>query len=115
MDRPQPIFKLNRGRQATGGGLAAPVWGRFMKQVYYGSEAQDGSAPTIQPALPIPPGWAMPSGLKSAMVDKKTGKLASRWCAAEDAYLEYFVPGTEPTEFCDNSGGRRLGIPRQDP
>jgi penicillin-binding protein 1A len=115
MDRPQPIFKLNRGRQATGGGLAGPVWGRFMKQVYYGSEAVEGGPPAAEPALPVPPGWRMPTGLKTAMVDKKTGKLASRWCAAEDQYLEYFVPGTEPTEFCDRSSGRRLGIPRRNP
>ena len=115
MDRPQPIFKLHRGRQATGGGLAAPVWGRFMKQVYYGSEPVEGGPTAAEPALPLPGSWRLPVGLRTALVDKKTGKLASRWCSAEDQYLEYFVPGSEPTEYCDRSAGRRFGIPRQDP
>jgi penicillin-binding protein 1A len=115
MDRPQPIFKLNRGRQATGGGLAGPVWGRFMKQVYYGAEASADGTGAAPPALPIVPSWAIPPGLKTAWVDKKTGKLASRWCAAEDQYLEYFIPGTEPTEYCDSSRGQRPRIPREEP
>jgi penicillin-binding protein 1A len=115
MDRPQPIFRLNRGRQATGGGLAGPVWGRFMRMVYYGAPAVEGGPPAMEPVLPVPEGWRMPSGLRTALVDKRTGKLASRWCAAEDQYLEFFVPGSEPTEFCGDSGGRRLGIPRQGP
>ena len=115
MDRPQPIFKLNRGRQATGGGLAGPVWGRFMKQVYYGAEASADGTGAAPPALPIVPSWAIPPGLKTALVDKKTGKLASRWCAAEDQYLEYFIPGTEPTEYCDSSRGQRPRIPREEP
>lgn len=114
MDRPQPIFRLNRGRQATGGGLAGPVWGRFMRQVYFGSDGLEGGSPGLEPALTVPQGWAMPAGLKTALVDKRTGKLASRWCPAEDQYLEYYVPGSEPTEFCDNAARRRLGIPRQD-
>jgi len=115
MDRPQPLFKLNRGRQATGGGLAGPVWGRFMKQVYYGAEASADGTGAAPPALPIVPSWAIPPGLKTALVDKKTGKLASRWCAAEDQYLEYFIPGTEPTEYCDSSRGQRPRIPREEP
>ncbi|NJD19192.1 MAG: PBP1A family penicillin-binding protein [Gemmatimonadetes bacterium] len=115
MDRPQPLFKLNRGRQATGGGLAAPVWGRFMKRVYYGADEEESAGAAAGPVLPVPQGWVMPTGLKTALVDKKTGKLASRWCATEDQYLEYFVPGSAPTEFCDASGGRRLGIPRRNP
>lgn len=115
MDRPQPIFKLNRGRQATGGGLAGPVWGRLMKQVYYGGEPTAGGSAAARPALPLAAGWSLPLGLKTALVDRKTGKLASRWCAVEDQYLEYFVPGTEPTEYCDSSGGRRARIPRRGP
>lgn len=113
-DRPKPIFKLNRGRQATGGGLAGPVWGRFMKQVYYGSEPGEGGGPPAEPVLAVPTGWRMPMGLKTALVDRRTGKLASRWCPVEDQYLEYFVPGSEPTEYCGDSGLRRL-IPRRSP
>ena len=112
MDRPVPIFKRGWGREATGGGLASPVWGQFMRQVYYGREATEDGSPAIEPVLFLPPPWPMPSGLKTALVDRKTGKLASRWCAAEDQYVEYFIPGTEPTEYCDSSGARRFRIPR---
>ena len=59
-----------------------------------------------------PSPWPIPAGLKAVLVDRKTGKLASRWCAEEDQYLEYYIPGTEPTEYCDRSGGRRFRIPR---
>jgi len=117
MDTPLPIFELGPGRrQATGGGLASPVWGRFMKQVYYGSEAaEDSGAPKeARPALlSIPERWPVPPGLKAVLVDRRTGKLASQWCAEEDQYTEYYLPGTEPTEFCDQSGGRRFRIPRE--
>jgi hypothetical protein len=86
-----------------------------MKQVYYGAEASADGTGAAPPALPIVPSWAIPPGLKTAWVDKKTGKLASRWCAAEDQYLEYFIPGTEPTEYCDSSRGQRPRIPREEP
>jgi len=115
MDTPNPIFQLGAGRrQATGGGLASPVWGRFMRQVYYGSEAaDDGSRAEARPALlPVPERWPFPPGLSAVLVDRKTGRLASQWCSEEDQYLEYYLPGTEPTEFCDQSGGRRFRIPR---
>jgi penicillin-binding protein 1A len=113
MDRPVPIFTLGGGRrQATGGGLASPVWGSFMNWVYYGMPADEDGTGATEPVLPVPSPWTVPAGLKTALVDRTTGKLASRWCPAEDQYLEYFIPGTEPTDFCDNSGGRRFRIPR---
>lgn len=114
MDRPVPIFTVGAGRrQATGGGLAAPVWGNFMRQVYYGKEAtEDGGEDSLPSLLPVPSPWPIPPGLKAVLVDRKTGKLASRWCSTDDQYLEYYIPGTEPTEFCDTSGGRRFRIPR---
>lgn len=114
MDRPIPIFQLGRGRrQATGGGLAAPVWGRFVRSAYYGmpdSASAADSGPAGTGVLPIPEPWPIPRGLRAVLVDRKTGKLASSWCAEEDQYLEYYIPGTEPTEFCDRSGGRRFRI-----
>ena len=113
MDRPIPIFELGPGRrQATGGGLAAPVWGNFMRSVYYGTAAAEDGTGGAEALIPVPSPWTIPSGLKTALVDRTTGMLASRWCPAEDQYLEYFIPGTEPTEFCDNSGGRRFRTPR---
>ncbi len=113
MDTPIPIFRREGAtRQATGGGLAAPVWGSFMRRVYLGAETDaDAGIEGFDPLLPTPEPWPMPDGLNAVLVDRETGQLASRWCAEEDQYLEYYVPGTEPTEFCDRSN-RRFRIPR---
>ena len=113
MDNPQPIFELGPGKpQATGGGLAAPVWGDFMRRVYVGVEADEENGQEEQsPLLPVPNKWPIPDGLNTVLVDRETGLLASRWCAEEDQYVEYFIPGTEPTELCDRSS-RRFRFPR---
>ncbi|MDZ7779217.1 MAG: PBP1A family penicillin-binding protein [Gemmatimonadota bacterium] len=112
MDEPAPIFRQEGGtREATGGGLAAPVWGAFMRRVYEGMETDaDAGAEGFSPLLPTPEPWPMPDGLNAVLVDRETGQLASRWCDEEHQYLEYYVPGTEPTEFCDRSN-RRFRIP----
>jgi penicillin-binding protein 1A len=104
MDRPQQIY-----RGATGGGDAAPVWGRFMRLVYVGEADDNGNGSGA--ILPIPEPWST-SGLTTREVDSKTGLLASRWCPEDRRYTEYFLPGTEPTESCDESGPSRLRTPR---
>ena len=111
MDTPQPIFRLGVGYQATGSGLAAPVWGDFMRRVYYGVEGDEelGVEPQ-EPLLPIPQAWTPHPGLNAVLVDQRTGLLASQWCPQEDQYVEYYIPGTEPTEFCDRSS-RRFRLP----
>ena len=163
MDRPATIWEVPGAGGATGGGDAAPVWGRFMKRVYYsdstrvyadsvlharmfgtdsipegspGAEASpEGEALTGIEAsteearlagegeisqeeggsevselrgflLPIPDTWPVLPGLVVRQVDNRTGLLASPWCPADSAYTEYYLPGTEPTEFCDLSGIR---------
>ena len=108
MDTPQPIFRLGPGRrQATGGGLAAPVWGSFMSQVYRGTSIDDDTGRTgSRPLLARPQLWEIPDGLNAVVVDRKTGLLASRWCPEEDQYTEYYIPGTEPTDLCDRSSRR---------
>ncbi len=119
MDSPQPIFQLRTGvGVATGATAPAPVWGRFMTRVYTGAEAvagdeENGIEPVAErpPLLPTPERWPLLSGLNAVLVDRSTGKLASRWCPEEDQYLEYYIPGTEPTEFCDRSN-RRFRVPR---
>jgi penicillin-binding protein 1A len=109
MDTPVPIFA--RGG-ATGGGLAAPVWGSFMRGVYEGLEAnEEAGVEGYEPLLAIPEEWPIPDGLNAVLVDRKTGQLASRWCPEEEQYIEYYVPGTEPTELCDRSS-RRFRFPR---
>ncbi len=101
MDRPVTIVS-----RATGGGLAAPVWGDFMKQVYYGSQplsidSDEGGAASTGPLLAIPEPWPMPRDMVTLRVDARTGTLASRWCPAEDAYEELYIAGTEPATICD--------------
>jgi penicillin-binding protein 1A len=150
MDRPLTIWD-----NATGGADAAPVWGRFMKRVYYGEgtqehadsvfrargfrlpepEVMEGDEPLAEEVqvtdpeevppvlveqhpvlskgylLPIPQPWPVLPGLVVRQVDNRTGLLASRWCPADSAYAEYYIPGTEPKEFCDMSGVRIIREP----
>jgi 1A family penicillin-binding protein len=39
-DQPQPVWQTEEGAGATGGGEAAPVWGEFMRRVYYGLDEE---------------------------------------------------------------------------
>ena len=113
MDAPIPIFSLGPGkRQATGGGLAAPVWASFMRRVYMGGQSDEDNTnyEPHGPLLPIESGWPLLPNLNAVLVDRSTGTLASRWCAEEDRYLEYYLPGTEPTELCDRSSRRFRGL-----
>lgn len=105
MDLPESIVP-----RASGGGLASPVWGEFMRRVYYGDADDEVSFPL----LPIPDPWPIPDGLIARRVDSRTGLLASRWCAMEDAYVELYLPGTEPTEDCDPAAIRNATL-RRDP
>ena len=90
--------------RATGGGFAAPVWGEFMRRIYFGGPEDEGAADTAVeagPLLSVPEPWPMPRGLVTRRVDARTGMLASRWCPPEDAYDEIYLPGTEPSTECD--------------
>ena len=113
MDTPQPIFELGPGhRAATGASIPAPVWGDFMRRVYYGVEGdEENGIEPMEPLLEVPEPWQPHPGLNPVLVDRVTGNLASRWCPEEDQYIEYYIPGTEPTEQCDRSG-RRFQLPR---
>ncbi len=100
--------------QGATSGEATRVWGYFMREVYYGDmyvdEFTDGDT-GVNPLLPIPERWPR-DGLVTVEVDSDTGLLASEWCPLERRYLEYFLPGTEPTEPCDEAAqgqpGRRF-------
>ncbi len=89
-DRPRKIME-----NATGGGLAAPVWGEFMRAMYYG--------PAAEFKVPMP--WPWPDAIITRRIDRESGKLAAQWCSEQNAYTEFFIPGTEPTESCSPSGG----------
>ena len=80
-DNPQKIMA-----NAQGGRLAAPAWTGFVREIYE--------------RRPSPPDWPRPSGLLSRVVDAGSGLLHGPLCPAEDAYTEWFIPGTEPTREC---------------
>jgi len=105
LDLPQEIWP-----NATGAGAPAPVWGNFMKRVYYGDP--DALDPELrEPVIPIPEPWAIPNELETRLIDSSTGKLASQWCPSEDQLVEIFLPGTEPTEYCDRDDFGLFRVP----
>lgn len=63
--------------------IAAPIWLEFMKKALAGKPARD---------------FAMPNNVQSIAVCKETGRLATASCPA---ISEYFLSGTEPTQYCE--------------
>ena len=88
LDRPRSIM-----RNAQGGDLAAPAWTAFMSEVYRRRSVDIG--------------FGGPGGLLAVPVDRVTGLRAGPLCPADRVYIDYFVPGTEPTQECD---GTLMGI-----
>jgi penicillin-binding protein 1A len=85
-DRPQTIVT-----GASGGTLAAPVWGRMMKRVYAGRR--------------VPIEWAPPRGVVTEKVDRATGMAMDQGCPGSGAtYTEYFVHGAPPRSGCVQPG-----------
>ncbi|HEX6938099.1 MAG TPA: PBP1A family penicillin-binding protein [Longimicrobiales bacterium] len=83
LDRPQPIVP-----GATGGRLAAPVWGRIMRR----------TAPRTAA------GWVPPPGVEAHLVDA-FGHVLPPWCAPYGAvHEEYFLAGTAPPASCAPGG-----------
>lgn len=80
-DRPATILP-----NASGGSLAAPIWGRLMARAYK-DRAPAGS-------------WTPPATLVATTVDPETGLRATGNCPTDSIRAEYFIPGTEPTEYC---------------
>jgi penicillin-binding protein 1A len=75
-------------RGATGGELAAPVWGRIMAR----SGLEGGG------------GWSPPSGVEQRVVDE-TGLVVAENCPATGATRnEYFLRGTAPIATCYPTG-----------
>ncbi|HEX7918867.1 MAG TPA: penicillin-binding transpeptidase domain-containing protein, partial [Gemmatimonadales bacterium] len=82
LDKPERI-KNN----AAGGLLAAPAWAAMMRDIYDRRTA---------PADP----WPRPDSLAIAEIDKSTGELAWPYCPRELHFVESYIPGTEPKEYC---------------
>ena len=71
---------------ASGGHLAAPAWADF----YVNGWREPASSAN---------GWTPPAGMTMRLIDPGTGMLAGEWCPIKKR--EYFKPGTEPTETCN--------------
>ncbi|HEY0671275.1 MAG TPA: PBP1A family penicillin-binding protein [Longimicrobiales bacterium] len=95
-DRPKTIV-----RAAAGGVYAAPVWGQFMRNVYYGEKK----------LLPKPQPWALPANVVTRQIDRLSGALAGPNCPKEYVRGELFVTGTEPGAVCELHGPALLGVP----
>lgn len=80
-DRPREILP-----GASGGLLAAPVWGRVAPS----ASADDGPAE----------GWSRPENVTSVRIDVETGLLATSRCPPENVQEELFLLGTAPSEAC---------------
>jgi penicillin-binding protein 1A len=70
------------GANETGSRAAAPIWVDFMLSQTDRSDPKD---------------FPMPEGVVTRMIDPETGLLANMW--TENAFVEYFKAGTEPTEY----------------
>jgi penicillin-binding protein 1A len=90
-DEPRPIMGA-----ATGGRLAAPVWGRMMRRATAGR--------------PAPTRWRAPENVVQAWVDFATGLPLAAECRSDydDAYRELFLRGTVPEVSCPDQGGSLL-------
>ena len=86
-----PVNKLKSG--ASGGGYAAPLWRTYMEKIHEGLE--DRSIIDEDPSA---------LGLVKKTVCTVSGMLATDACKEDSdhkAVTDWFVSGTEPTEYCD--------------
>lgn len=90
-DRPRAIIE-----DATGGRLAAPVWGRVAQRFYQQRKA--------------PPAWQVPAGVVARQVDPATGLILKEGCAPRsgEPYRELFLESLQPAAWCPG----REGMPR---
>src|SRR5438874_4738032 len=79
------------GKSASGGRLAAPVFGRVLK-TYYSRRP---------PPLP----WIQPPELEDREVDLASGGLAIVGCPPDRVARELFLPGTAPQDCPEHHGG----------
>ncbi len=111
-DQPRSILP-----NAAGGAFAAPIWADFVRPVYF--DGQPAVDPETGDSIPgggtrwaIPGDWARPEGLRTAMIDRESGKLFSEdFCPPELMAEEIYLPGTEPTELCDLHAPGLFGAP----
>ena len=89
-DEPRTILPA-----ASGGLLAAPVWGRMMREAY--DDRREAG------------GWTAPDNVMRVRVDAGTGYLATPYCPLHEVTDELFLAGTEPVEQCPVHQGAFFG------
>jgi 1A family penicillin-binding protein len=81
-DRPREIVE-----DATGGRLAAPVWGRVVERFYRGRK--------------VPEPWHSPDGVVIRDVDPATGLLIKKGCSSgRQPVRELFLDEMQPAAYC---------------
>ena len=75
------------GYRETGARAALPIWLAFMKK------ANDDHAPED---------FISPEGILFKQIDPRSGLLSTENC--RQSVLEAFLPGTEPRQYCDETG-----------
>ncbi len=93
-DKPRP-----GGKGFTGGAVATPIWEHFMRTAVASKPVAD---------------FTRPDTVVSVSIDPATGFLAAPDCPARQD--EYYIAGTEPTEYCPKHGGaavKPLPLPQQ--
>ena len=85
--------KYTLGPHQTGGLVAAPLWARFMKQVYKGKKKR----------------WFYNTGrhIIKRRICRHTGKIPVKGCKIK---YEYFLRGTGPRKKCDSNHDSIAGI-----
>lgn len=75
----------------------ANAWGKMMKYAHKDKEYKEIDKP---------------SGITSVYIDKQSGLIATDYCKAADAaYSEYFISGTEPSALCTLHQAAKPTIP----
>jgi penicillin-binding protein 2D len=82
-DKPRP-----GGKGFTGGAVAAPIWERFMRKAVSAKPAVD---------------FTRPDTVVSVSIDPETGYLATEDCPLKRD--EFYIAGSEPSEYCPTHGG----------
>jgi penicillin-binding protein 1B len=85
-------FDDNRNLGLSGSQAAAPIWGEFMKRAV--------TLPQYRETLQFTP----PAGIVAETIDPQSGQLALPACP--QTVTEYFVQGSEPTQYCQLHGGQ---------
>ena len=85
-------FDDNRDLELSGSQAAAPIWAEMMKRAV--------TLPMYRNTRMFEP----PEGIVQQSIDPQSGELATASCPQSE--VEYFIAGSEPTQFCEFHGGQ---------